>query len=160
MIEILRLSRLHIEGAIIGGTLPEHLVPLHEAVLRGVRLLLVKQSPEPFPIARGRSHIVLIGDDLTGARGPAAYHEPSLVRAHRRANGIVIICSEARPEVYALAAQLAILVAAAPTARARSCNCTIVVETAIAREAAWVALAKEHAPGVPLLLSTVKGGTA
>jgi voltage-gated potassium channel Kch len=160
MTRVLRLSRSQIENAIAGGAVPEHLVPLKNAVLRGVRLILVKQSPEPFAITHGKPYIVLIGDDLTGARGPAAFHKRSLVRAHRRANGVVIVSSAALPEVYALAAQMATCIGAIPRARARKLNCTLIIESAIVREPAWVELAKKYAPDVPLLLSTVKGGTA
>jgi hypothetical protein len=160
MTRVLRTSRFQIENAMASGTLPVHLVPLKNAVLHGVRLILVKQSPEPFAITHSKPHIVLIGDDLIGAKGPMAFHKPSLVRAHRRANGVVIISSAALPEVYALAAQMATCVGAIPIARVRKLNCTIIVETAIVRETAWVELAKKYAPDIPLLLSTVKGGTA
>jgi hypothetical protein len=145
MSQILRPSRAQIERTISDGTVPEHLVPLHDAV-----------SPEPFVVTGGRPHIVLIGDDLPRAKGPATFHLPSLVRVFRRANGIVVVSSEARPEVYALAAQTAVLVAAISTARARLLNVTLLVETALEREIAWGGLARKHAPGVPLLLSTVK----
>jgi hypothetical protein len=125
-----------------------------------VRLICVKQSSEPFAIVQSGPHIVLIGDDLIGARGPVAFNKRSLIRAHRRSNGVVIISAAARSDVYSSAAQLAIWVAGIPKARARKFNTTIIVETAIAREAAWVDLAKKYAPGAPLLLLTVKGGTA
>jgi hypothetical protein len=64
--------------------------------------------------------------------------------------------SEARPEVYALAAQTAVLVATISTARARLSNVTILIEIVLEREIAWLALAKGYAPEIPLLLSTVK----
>jgi hypothetical protein len=160
MTNLVRLSRTQIESAVASGALPQHLVPLYWALLQGVRLICIKQSSEPFAIAPSGPHIVLIGDDLIDARGPAAFHKPSLYRAHRRANGVAIISSAALPEIYAQAAQLATCVGAIPTALARKLNCTIIIETAIVREAAWVALAKKHSAGAPLLLSTVRGGRA
>jgi hypothetical protein len=160
MTNLVRLSRTQIESAVAGGSLPRHWVPLYRALIHGVRLICIKQSSEPFVIAPSGPHIVLIGDDLIGARGPVAFHEPSLIRAHRRANGVAIISSAALPEVYALAAQMATCVGAIPTARARKLNCTIIIETAIVREAAWVALATKYALGAPILFSTVRGGRA
>jgi len=126
MTETLCLSRVQIESAVDSGALPKHLVPLYGALLQGVRLICVKQSSEPFVIATSRPHIVLIGDDLIAARGPVAFHKPSLIRVHRRANGVVVISSAALPEVYALAAQMATCIGTIPTDRARKLNCTII----------------------------------
>ena len=107
------------------------------------------QSTERFRLPADRSTIAIFGDDfgLGTARGPRAFHRPSLARYLGQCATIVLVTSEAVPSMYSIAAL---------TAVALGC-CTAVIESLPERETEWLAFIAEVAPGVPLVLCTVEG---
>jgi len=130
-----------------------HLRPVLEAVRDfRVRMLFVRQTAKPFRISRDptRPAIVMIGDDFDRAVGPDGFHLPSVRRAIRACSAFAVVSSAPPPDAYA---------AIAHTAAVTRRN-TMLIETRVDQEIAWVALIQKLAPGRFILLSTVKGGHA
>jgi hypothetical protein len=130
-----------------------HLRPVLEAVRDfRVGMLFVRQTAEPFRIHYDlkRPAIVMIGDDFDRAVGPAGFHLPSVRRAIRACSAFAVVSSAPPPDAYA---------AIAHTAAITRRN-TMLIETRVDQEIAWVALIQKLAPGRFVLLSTVKGGHA
>ena len=132
---------------------PPHLRPVILAVRdHRIGLLLVAQSAGPFAIPREPKRaaaIVIVGDDFDRSLGPDGFHLPSLRRAIRACRAFAVVSSAADPTLYAGLSAAAV----------SGCN-TMIVETRLEHEFQWVALIQKLAPKRPLLISTVKGGTA
>lgn len=135
----------------------EHTEPHLRPVLEAVRdfrvgMLFVRQSAEAFrlPHDPGRPAIVMIGDDFDRAVGPDGFHLPSIRRAIRACSAFAVVSSAPTVDVYAT-----IATTAAVTRRN-----TMLIETRPDQEIPWVALIQKLAPRCPIVLATVKGGTA
>ncbi len=130
----------------------QHLEPLLRAVRDGgCAFLMVTQHAGAFPMPpKRRPSILVIGDDLNEALGPAAFHAPSLRRYVRSCGYAVVVSCEPLPHAYLAAAAFAI------TQRRN----VVLVETRPEREIEWVRLLQETKPGLPILLAIVKGGSA
>jgi len=147
------VSRKDIDDLLASG-LPRHLALLFETVRDcRVALLFVHHNSGPFSAAMPRPAvpmIILIGDDTDVARGPTAFDATSLELAIKSAGAVVVISSGIVLSVYAGAAYIA---------AAGRLN-VILIETRIEQEIPWLALVEEHAPKVPLLVCSPRGGHA
>ena len=131
---------------------PPHLRPLLLAVRdHRVAMLYVSQDAGPFAIPADvkRPALVMVGDDMETSVGPSRFHVPSLRRAMRACVAFTVVTSAPTVEVYALGT--------APTIGGKN---AMIIETRLEHELEWLALIQKTAPGRPVLLSTVKGGTA
>jgi len=129
-----------------------HLYPVLLAVRdHRVGMLFVGQDAGAFSIPKKppRPAVVLIGDDLEQSVGPEGFHMPSIRRMIRACSAFTVVSSEPTAEIYALG-----------TAPAVGGKNVAIIETRLAHEFQWVALIQKLAPRRPILLSTVKGGTA
>lgn len=129
-----------------------HLRPVLLAVRdHRVGMLFVDQDAGAFsiPTKAARPALVLIGDDLECSVGPEGFHMPSIRRMIRACSAFTVVSSEPTAEIYA--------VGTAPAVGGKN---VAIIETRLAHEFQWVALIQKLAPGRPILLSTVKGGTA
>jgi len=129
-----------------------HLFPLMVAVRdHRVGMLAVSQGQQafPFPPDKRRKAVVLIGDDMETSVGPDGFHAPSIRRLIRACGAFAVVSSAPNPVVYAAVATAAI-----------AGRHALIVETRLAHEFQWVSLIQKLAPRRPLILSTVKGGTA
>lgn len=133
-------------------TAAPHLYPVLLAVRdHRVGMLFVGQDAGAFsiPTKHARPAVVLIGDDMEQSVGPEGFHMPSIRRMIRACSAFAVVSSVPTPEIYA-----------AGTAVAVGGKNVATIETRLAHEFQWVALIQKLAPGRPILLSTVKGGTA
>jgi hypothetical protein len=129
------------------------LEPIADALRCGCGMLIATQNAGPFRLPRKpklKPTIAMIGDDLHEALGPAAFHQPSLRRLLRAAAGVAVISSGPEAIVYRAAADRAVQLR----------RHVVIVETRIEQEIPWLAFVHKTAPKLPILLSTVKGGTA
>lgn len=129
-----------------------HLVPIMLAVRdHRVGMLSVPQGAEAFafPPDKRRKAVVLIGDDMETSIGPDGFHLPSIRRLIRACGAFAVVSGAATPDVYGALATAAVLGRHA-----------LIVETRLEHEFQWVQLIQKLAPRRPLILSTVKGGTA
>ena len=129
-----------------------HLAPLYEAVRDfGCALVVVPQGLGPFdlPVA-DMPAIIVLGDDLDEALGPAAFDAKSLRRSLKGVRLAAIVACEPLPEIYASAARHAVLLR----------KNVVIVETQPEHEIAWVNLIRSIAPDTAFLLGSVHGGTA
>lgn len=124
--------------------------PIFKAAQSGCNVIFCGQSAGRFDLPRGRPLLALIGDDTTRALGPPGFHGKSLKRLVRSAGSGLIISGAPYLHLYALAA----------TAASISSSAVVIVETRIEEELAWIELFQRTAPGCPLIVSTVEGGTA
>jgi hypothetical protein len=106
----------------------------------------VPQGAERFNPPRKRPNIVIVGDDMHEAKGPAAFHRKSLVRFIKRASGAVIVSCAPLPAAYEAAATNAALFR----------QDILIVETRLQFEPAWKTFVEFHHPGIALLLCTVE----
>ncbi len=130
-----------------------HLVPVLQAVRDcQVDFLLVPQDETPFtvPAPAFTPWFALIGDDTTRANGPQGFCQNSLGHLFAAASGVVILSSAPDPAIYATAAAL-------PAIGRRN---VVFVETRPEQESNWANFAKRFAPSAPLLIGTVKAGSA
>ncbi|MGH6898235.1 MAG: hypothetical protein ACREJ5_17080 [Geminicoccaceae bacterium] len=129
------------------------LEPIAEALRCGCGHMIVMQHAGAFRLPRKprlKPTITTIGDDLAQALGPSAFHLPSLRRLFRAAVGVAVVSGAPEPLVYrTMAAQVAL-----------SRQHVVIVETRIEQEIPWLDLIQKTAPKLPILLSTVPGGTA
>jgi hypothetical protein len=126
---------------------PSYLRPIMLAVRDGdVSLCVVPQGGEPFEPPHNKSAIVLIGDDMFESQGPAAFHNPSLVRFVRRSRGAVIVACEPLLVAYASAASVA----------AGLQQDVVIVETRPRHEADWKAALDAANPGLNYILCTTE----
>ena len=130
----------------------KHLAPLYEAARdHGCIVGLVAQGAGSFdPPPADRPAIIIIGDDLDQALGPAAFHEQSLHRVLRGVRLAAVVACEPLPEIYASAARHAVLLR----------KNVVIVETRPEQEIAWVNLIRSIAPDAAFLLGSVRGGEA
>lgn len=135
----------------------QHVAPHLRSLLVAVRdhglgFMFVPQAADPFRIPKrsSRPAIVLIGDDFDVARGPDAFHMPSIRRIIRSCDSFAVVSSEPAVELYAT-------MAAAASLTRRS---SMIIETRPEQEIQWVHLIRKLAPGRPICLATVKGGNA
>ena len=135
----------------------EQTAPHIRALLVAVRdlrvgFMFVPQDDTPFRIPKNadRPTIVPLGDDFETAQGPGAFHMPSVRRIIRAAAGFAVISSAPPVEVYAM-------MAANAAKTRKSC---LLIETRPEQEIQWVHLIQKLAPGRPICLATVKGGSA
>lgn len=132
------------------ATAEPHLRPVILAVRDlACGMLMVRQGSQPFRLPRDprRAGIVIVGDDMGHAIGPAGFHMPSVRRAIRSCHAFAVVSCEALPEVYER-----IALTAAITRRN-----VMLVETLPSEEIAWASLIQKLAPGKPLCLALVEG---
>ncbi len=129
-----------------------HLAPLYEAVRDfGCALVVVPQGLEPFELLTADMPcIIVLGDDLVEALGPAAFDAKSLRRALKGVRLAAIVGCGPSPEFYESAARHAVLLR----------KNVVIVETQPEHEIAWVNLIRSIAPDTAFLLGSVRGGTA
>ncbi len=129
-----------------------YLSPLYQAVRDfGCALVIVTQGLEPFDlVTAGMPVILVLGDDLDEALGPAAFDAKSLRRLLKGVRLAAVVACEPLPEIYASAARHAVLLR----------KDVVLVETQPEQEIAWVNLIKSIEPDTAFLLGSVKGGTA
>ncbi len=132
---------------------PEHLRPIILAVRdHRVGMLFVSQHAGSFAIPskpKRRAAVVILGDDMDQSLGPDGFHLPSVRRVIRACRAFAVISSEAPADVYAAMGGIAV-----------SGRNVLIVETRLGHEFQWVGLIQKLAPGRPLIIATVKGGTA
>lgn len=127
---------------------PEHLQSPFRAVRdEGCGFIIVSQSRNAFTIPANRPYIVLIGDDLDAAMGPAGFHVASLRTAIAECYGAAVIASEPVVDLYHEAASIAVL-------KRRN---ALIVETRPCQQKAWMDLIKEIQPNIGMALATVLG---
>ena len=115
--------------------------------------MIVTQHVGPFRIprkARLKPTITTIGDDIFEALGPGAFHLPSVRRVLRAATAVAVVSGPPELEVYRSIAVHAAL-------RRQH---AVIFETRITQEIPWLEFIRKTAPKLPILLSTVEGGTA
>ena len=129
-----------------------HLAPLYAAARdHGCILAMVLQGAGRFdPPPAGRPAIIVIGDDLDQALGPAAFHAKSLRRLLKGVRLVAVVACEAVPEIYTSAARHAVLLR----------QNVVIVETRPEQEIAWITLIRSIEPQAAVLVGSVKGGTA
>lgn len=130
-----------------------HLKPIVSAIRNyGIGMLFVPQDAGAFRKPRGGKHptITLIGDDFDSARGPEAFHAPSLRRAIRASHAFAVISSAPQVSAYA-----SIAVTTIATRRD-----TLLIETRPEMEIPWLGLIQKLAPGRHIWLATIEGGRA
>ena len=113
----------------------EHAAPLVEALASGIALCTVTAGHR-FPNVRSlrdRGAVVLVGDDITIAQGPAAFHLTSLRKIANRACAWAVVAARPPVELYQAAAALA-----------KAGRITVLVETQPEHEAAWVDWMTKH----------------
>jgi hypothetical protein len=113
----------------------EHIVPLLEALSSGVALCTMTTA-QPFPSIRklgGRGAVVVVGDDVTIARGPSAFHLSSLRKIVKHASAWAVVSAGAPVELYAASAALA-----------KSGLIVVLIETQPAHETTWVDWMAKH----------------
>jgi hypothetical protein len=123
-----------------------HLQPLMIAVRDGgIGLCVVPQGNEPFDPPTNRPTVVILGDDMLEAKGPAAFHRRSLILFVRKCRGAVIVASEPIVAAYAAAAAMAVAGFNA-----------VIVETQPRHEADWKAALDAANPDLTYIIATVK----
>lgn len=153
MLNAHRVDRARLEQAMAHPG-AEHLRPIFAAVRDyGVGFLSVRQARSPdkppaFELLTDRPSIVLIGDDLHEAFGPAGFDPGSLEALVLSARGAAIISSGSNTPAYSAMALAALLTG----------GNTIIVETQLTQEQAWVDRLNEINPALPLMISTVEAG--
>lgn len=138
---------------VVMDNLPPHLRSLLVAVRdHRVAFMFIPQNFDTFriPARADRPSIVLIGDDMEAAHGPDGFHMPSLRRIIRGCSAFAVISSAPPADLYA---------AMASTTAMRRAS-TLLIETRLEQEIAWVGLIQKLAPGRPVVLATVTGGNA
>ncbi len=113
----------------------EHAVPLVEALACGVALCTITAGCR-FPNVRqlrGRGAVVLVGDDISVAQGPSAFHLLSLRKLVSRAGAWAVVSGKPPVELYAAAAELA-----------KAGGLAVLVETQPEYEAAWTDWLMKH----------------
>lgn len=116
--------------------MPPHQRPLWAAVVKGCTYATVVQGDGAFRIPTKRPAVVVVGDDLASAKGPAAFNRRSLRRYLSRCSAVCIVSSEAVPDAYAA-------IAAEAVDRRRD---VAIIETQPEHEAEWLALVRQAAP--------------
>jgi hypothetical protein len=113
----------------------EHAVPLIEALASGIALCTITAGRR-FPNVRhlrGRGAVVLVGDDVTIAQGPPAFHLASLRKIARHASAWAVVAARPPVELYQAAAALA-----------KAGAIVVLAETQPEHEAAWADWLTKH----------------
>jgi hypothetical protein len=128
-----------------------YLVPIIEAVRDGNAAFgLVLQGSESFEFPADYPAVIIIGDDLHEAFGPAAFDRASLARLFRNARAAAVVACEPLPKAYDTMLMAALAMR----------GCAVIVETQPEREAEWMELIHGAACDLPLILATVVEGNA
>ena len=129
-----------------------HLAPLYRAARDHECLVgIVPQGAGRFnPPPADRPAIIVLGDDLVEALGPAAFHAQSLRQVLTGIRMAAIVACGPLPEIYATAARHAVLLR----------SNVVIVETRPEQEIAWIKLIRSIEPQAAVLIGSVKGGTA
>ena len=129
-----------------------HLAPIYKAARdHGCIVGIVPQGVGRFdPPPADRPAIIILGDDLYDALGPAAFHSQSLDRVLKDIRLAVVVACEPLPEIYATAASHAVLLR----------SNVVIVETRPEQEIVWVNLIRSISPDAAFILGSVKGGEA
>lgn len=143
----------------VGGEVPRHRLdfavergPLHlRGIYRcirdgGIGFATVPQRAGRFDMPTDRPHVVILGDDMHAALGPAAFHRKSVRRFAARCRTAAIVACEALPVLYT-----------GPALTAMSMRWDgLIVETLPRWEASWADLIRQANPSITLLIGTVK----
>ena len=143
------VPRDRLNAAIAHG---KHLAPLYKAARdHGCVVGIVPQGVGPFePPPADRPAIIILGDDLHDALGPAAFHAKSLRQVLKDIRLAAVVACEPLPEIYESAARHAVLLR----------KNVVIVETRAEQEIAWVNLIRSIAPDTAFIIGSVEGGTA
>ena len=124
---------------------PPHLQVILEATRDGhIRFGHVKQHQGSFSFPEGKPIVLLVGDDYDLAWGPQAFSKTSLRRFLQGGASAVIVSGVPELAPYSMAVAGAVL----------SGRHSLIIESTERWEADWVALLRELAPGMPMLVST------
>lgn len=113
----------------------KHVVPLIEALASGAALCTMTTA-RPFPSVRklrGRGAVVVVGDDVTIARGPSAFHLSSLRKIAKHASAWAVVSASPPVELYAASAALA-----------KAGAITLLIETQPEHEVTWTEWLTKH----------------
>lgn len=141
----------HLDHVVAYG--PASLSPIYRAVRdEGCTYIFAVQNGSLIAHARrlGGPRIILIGDDLHAALGPAAFPAPGLKRLVAGCRAAVLISSSAPDDVYLEAASLAVL----------KRDNVVIVETRAEREAEWFEFLRDAQPDLGVLICCEPGGHA
>lgn len=120
-----------------------HLVPIWQAVAeRDVTHATVMQNDGRWTIPEGRPVVLIVGDDLTEAKGPRAFSARSLRAFLSRCSAIAFMGGAPHAGVYAEAARRA----------AEDRETVAIIESQPEHAEAWVALVDKMAPKAALLI--------
>lgn len=129
---------------------PPHLRPVYQAVRdHRVPFLLVGQHIRRFVVPKPGPFIALLADDPGLALGPASFHARSVKKVIRSVRAVTIITGAAYLALYEAAAALTV-----------TGQSVLIIETRLEQEIPWAELVRRIAPSLPILISTVPGGTA
>ena len=146
MIDISNASRDALSRA--WATAPPHYKPLIAAVRdMGCGYAFVLQAAGPFtlPLDRGKPAIILIGDDLMTAKGPAGFDRASVERVARECEAAFVIASAPEEKIYGAASSVA-------AAQRRH---VLIVETLPPHDGAWADLIRDANPSIRMVMSKV-----
>ena len=139
-------ARDRLTAAIASGQAP-HLRPIFEACRDfGIAWATVPQAAGKFTIPTDRPAIVIVGDDMHEALGPAGFHRRSLRRFAATCEAAVIVSCAPDVRLYEAAASM-------PVVARRN---AVLIETRIEREAEWLGFLQDVNPTIRLLIGTVK----
>jgi hypothetical protein len=127
----------------IGG---DHLLPIMTAVRDyGIAFAQILQEGGPVSFSFDRPTIILLGDDLHEAKGPAAFHEETLHAVLDKVSRVIIIACDAQPRFYTLVAIRAAI----------DRQHVLIIETLPQHEADWSTLIQKHRTGLPIVLCSI-----
>ncbi len=136
-------TRANLDKAIQAS--PPHLKMILEAVRdREIRFGQIRQHQGAFSFPAGLPIVLWVGDDYDLSWGPQAFDRDSIARFVRGATSAVVVAGAPEPVAYNAAVAGAIL----------SGHHSVIIETTERWEGEWLALLRELAPGMPVLLST------
>lgn len=146
----IRLNNAEIGSLVAGG--PSYYAPLLKSVRDlNLGLYFVQQNCWPFDLPiQNRPVVTLIGDDTEKAIGPNGFHRKSLRRLVRWADNAVMVACAPAPALYACASIMATCL------RFK----TLIIETRLEQEQAWIDWVTAANPEIRLLIGTGMGGQA
>ncbi|MCB1784454.1 MAG: hypothetical protein KDI13_10735 [Alphaproteobacteria bacterium] len=143
-----RATKEQIEAILAMPQTPPYLKPVFEVVRDyGVGYLTLLQNGdglEPDKLNSQVPMITVVGDDTNAALGPGAFDSSTLKILTLRASCVSIISSEPVPNIYTLFSLMTGLLRAN----------TLIIETRLEQEHAWVDYIRALAPHTPVILST------
>jgi hypothetical protein len=134
-------------GTLLAGMADDdaHMRPIFEAVRDDGLLLGVILAGGNVALApRGVPAIAIIGDDVDGAKGPAAFPRKTLQMLLGSAEAVVLHTGAATPEHYARAVKEAL----------RLEQTVVIIESRTEQELAWLECIRKYAPVVSFELIT------